>query len=162
MGVKAVTLTLFILAVAYLALSGGELEFNLHTGTPPEADLWTNQNFTQASTTPLNHKGDRVSLDLLAFNHLNISGKTGLEAYMGGQDRLEANPMDSSRRVYISYNPGIVQTPIRDGGCIHVDGTIQGQATITTLGGATFNVTYIQATTLVPINCNPKHPGHDG
>lgn len=153
MGLKAVILIIILLAIGYLILTGGEIDINIGTNNT-STTLWTNQNFTNAATNPLDHKGDKVSLDLLVFNQLNASGKTGVEAYMGTTQQLQDNPTDESRRVYISYDP-TTTTPPQPGDCIHVTGTIQGQAHITTLDGDTVNVTYIQATQITQTTCNP-------
>ena len=140
MGLKAVILIIILLATGNLLLTGGGIDINIGAN--------------KTSTNPLDHKGDKVSLNLLVFNQLNASGKTGVEAYMGTAQQLQENPADESRRVYISYDPTII-TPPQPGDCIHVTGTIQGQAHITTLDGDAVDVTYIQATQITHTTCSP-------
>ncbi|MCE4614519.1 MAG: hypothetical protein F7B60_03200 [Desulfurococcales archaeon] len=155
MGMKTIFIVIIILlGIGYLALNNGEININLST-QKESSNLWTNDNFTQAATDPMSHKGDKVNLTLLMFNNLDISGLKGMEAYLGTVQQLQANPMDASRRVYISYNPETLTDNIAPGDCIHITGTIEGIAHITTQDNSLINVTYIKTGTIEETPCPP-------
>ncbi|MCE4606848.1 MAG: hypothetical protein F7B59_05920 [Desulfurococcales archaeon] len=155
MGMKTVfIIVIILLGIGYLALNNGEININFTT-QKGSSNHWTNDNFTQAATDPMSHKGEKVNLTLLMFNNLDISGLKGMEAYLGTVQQLQANPMDASRRVYLSYNPGETSGSIVPGDCIHVTGTIEGVAHITTQDNSLINVTYIKSNTLEKVPCSP-------
>jgi len=155
MGMKTILIILIILlGIGYIALNNGEININLTTQRET-SNLWTNDNFTQVATDPMSHKGDKVDLTLLMFNNLDISGLKGMEAYLGTLQQLQANPMDASRRVYLSYSPEKLSDNIAPGDCIHITGTIEGMAHITTQDNSLINVTYIKADTMEKTPCTP-------
>ena len=154
MGLKAALVaTVVLLAIGYIALNGGEI--NIDFSTNKAANTWTAGNFTQAAGDPMSHKGDKVDLKLLVFNKLDISGLKGYEAYLGTLQQLQQNPMDPTRRVYVSYDPSKLPEPIEPGNCIHVTGQIQGVAHITTQDNSHINVTYIKSSTIEKVPCSP-------
>ncbi|MEB3756977.1 MAG: hypothetical protein GSR79_09015 [Desulfurococcales archaeon] len=155
MGMKAIILIVIVLlGIGYLAMNNGEININLTT-QKETSNLWTNENFTQAATDPMNHKGDKVNLTLLMFNNLDIQGLKGMEAYLGTVQQLQSNPMDASRRVYLSYNPEALKDNVVPGDCIHITGTIEGVAHITTQDNSHINVTYIKTNTIEETPCTP-------
>jgi len=155
MGMKAIILIVIVLlGIGYLAMNNGEININLTT-QKETSNLWTNENFTQATTDPLSHKGDKVNLTLLMFNNLDIQGLKGMEAYLGTVQQLQSNPMDTSRRVYLSYNPEALKDNVVPGDCIHITGTIEGVAHITTQDNSRINVTYIKTNTIEETPCTP-------
>jgi hypothetical protein len=155
MGMKTILIILVILlGIGYLALNNGEININLTT-QKQSSNMWTNNNFTQAATDPTSHKGDHVNLTLIMFNNLDISGLKGMEAYLGTLQQLQANPYDTSRRVYLSYNPETLNENVVPGDCIHITGTIEGVAHINTQDNKLINVTYIKTSTLEKTPCTP-------
>ena len=158
MGALKVGIFVFLVLIAvggYIATHPSVLK-NVHFQT--REIVWTNNNFSKIASSPQGHGGEKVDLKVLVFNIMPKNGRINqsaveMEAYMGNAKQLQASPMDTSKRIYISYDPGMSYNPTI-GTCIEVKGTIAGQVSVTTLDGSKVYPVYIKANSITPISCN--------
>ncbi len=158
MGALKVGIFVFLVLIAiggYVATHPSVLK-NIHFQT--QETLWTNDNFSKIASSPQGHGGEKVDLDVLVFNVMPKNGRINqsaieIEGYMGNAKQLQMSPMNTSKRIYISYDPSIGYNPTA-GSCIEVKGVIAGQVSVTTLDGSKIYPVYIKANSITPISCN--------
>ncbi|MCD6301555.1 MAG: hypothetical protein J7L82_05740 [Staphylothermus sp.] len=124
-----------------ITIKDGSIEVNIG-----ETKTWTNNDFYKVAENPEDYVGDKVSLEGVYFNSINMSGEPdviGLEVFMGTADEYQSNPYDTSKRIFV-LAPRDVGENLEYYTCLHVEGTIGGEATVTTMDGSVFHHVYIE------------------
>lgn len=120
-----------------------------------ETATWTNENFSTVVDNPTDYTGDHVRVNGFYFNAINISGTNdvvGLEVFLGSKDDLLNNPLDTNRRILVGVSRSVEENlPV--GTCIMIDGTIKGEARVTTMDGTIINPVYVESNSVTEINC---------
>ncbi len=121
--------------------------------------VWTNSNFSTVAASPHDHAGENVDLKAMVFNVMPKNGRVDknameIEAYMGNTVQLQKSPMDTSKRLYISYNPTTLNYTPTLGKCIEIKGTVAGQVSLLTAGGSKLYPVYIKAYSINEIPCS--------
>jgi hypothetical protein len=124
-----------------------------------ETTTWTNANFSAAASDPQSHMGEKVDLKAMVFNEMPKDGRIDknameIEAYMGSASQLRANPMDTSKRIYVSYDQGSINYVPVMGQCIEIKGKIAGVVSLTTMDGSKLYPLYIKAESISVIPCS--------
>lgn len=120
-----------------------------------ETNTWTNENFSTVVDNPTDYTGDSVRLNGLYFNAINISDANnivGLEVFLGNENDLLNSPLDTNRRILVGA-PRSIEENLPIGSCIRIDGTIKGEAKVTTMDGIVIYPVFIESNSITEINC---------
>jgi hypothetical protein len=150
---KLIVLLLLLGAAGYYLNQQGILDISGHVEVNSGGHVWTNSDFGEAALNPEDHAGEKASLNVYVFNTLEVQtssgNKTLYEAYLGNKTSLQENPYNLSKRITFSLESGSIEVD----SCYHINGTISGQATITSAEGKTFNPVYLEVQSVEHASC---------
>ncbi len=153
-----------VVAAAAVSLIGEDrvqntlMRFMMGVGSSGGGRLFVDSNYSVLGADPNSFKGARVRLTGYLFNVVPeegrlLKGNMEIEVFRGTKQDLYANPMNTSNRLWVTYNQTSLGYNPSLGSCILVEGVVRGKVDVTTVSGDVTHDTLIEATGLTPIPC---------
>lgn len=156
---------LMVLAAVVVGLIGEDkvqnsfMRFIMSVGNSGSNKLFVDSNYSTLGKDPNGFKGDEVKLTGYLFNVVPpggrvLKGNMEVEVYRGTKQDLYANPMNTTNRLWVTYNQTTLNHNPRVGSCVLIEGVVRGMVKVTTASGDTTYDTFIEASSMKDIPCS--------
>jgi len=156
---------LMVLAAIVVGLVGEDrvqnsfMRFIMNVGNSGNNKLFVDANYTTLGKNPNGFKGANIKLTGYLFNVVPSNGRVlkgnmEVEVYRGTKQDLYTNPMNTTNRLWVTYNQTAINYSPQIGSCVIIEGVVRGMVKVTTVSGDTTYDTFIEATSMKNIPCS--------